>query len=420
MRLKNSLRDLQKRFSAVPNNDPRAKVGTGSLIPVLVFFFQRDRHVRTLESLRKLVQEQFKVSFSRGGFWERLAARKLRDTLEALTCSMIHVISHQLKVSAGLMKLLGVSSILLLDSSSSTLPKGAKTDFPAPRNNVAPASVKLHLCFDIIKGAVDWFNITEATSHDRNSFPGVQSLRGKLIIFDLGYWDYSLLAQIISTGGFFLSRIKSSACIDVVTVVEGLPKSFEGWGDLFDRRLPDHHSKLIEIVGSFSKNCKPLFEARVIGFWNPVGKKYHWYVTNLLVAAELIYPLYRLRWQIELIFKSLKTTFRLADLTSANTNIIHVLLFSALIATIIAHPIAFILAEELKASREAAPSSQRAAMLISGCARLFINFLLSGRETHLELLTQELSRRAPDLFDPNHKKRKSSLMQAIHLAERLA
>jgi hypothetical protein len=73
----------------------------------------------------------------------------------------------------------------------------------------------------------------------RNSFPDVQSLKGKLIIFDLGYWDYGLLAQITSVGGFFLSRVRSSACIDVVKVVEGLPKRFEGWGDLFDRRFPD-------------------------------------------------------------------------------------------------------------------------------------------------------------------------------------
>jgi hypothetical protein len=38
----------------------------------------------------------------------------------------------------------------------------------------------------------------------------------------------------------------------------------------------------------------------------------------------------------QLIFKSLKSIFRLADITSANTKIVHVLLFSALIATIIA------------------------------------------------------------------------------------
>jgi putative transposase len=419
MRLKNILKDLQARFAAVPNNDPRAKVGTGSLIAVLVFFFRRDRHSRTLESLRKLVQEQFKTNLSRGGFWERLAARKLRDTLETLVCSMVQAISHRLSVSDELLKVLGVSSILLLDSSSSTLPKSAKTLFPAPRNNVAPASVKLHLCFDIIKGAVDWFNITEATSHDRNSFPDVKSLKGKLIIFDLGYWDYYLLAQIIAVGGFFLSRVKSSACIDVIKVIEGLPKHFEGWGDLFDRKFPDRHSKIIEIIGGFSQNYKPIFEARVIGFWNPIAKQYHWYVTNLAAPAKLIYPLYRLRWQIELIFKSLKATFRLADFSTANPNIIHVLLFAALIATIVAHPIAFILAEEHKASMDATPSFQRAAMVISGCARLFINFLLSKRKSDLMLLIRELKRQTSELFDPNYRKRKSSLMLAIRLAESL-
>jgi len=419
MRLKNILKDLQARFAAVPNNDPRAKVGTGSLIVVLVFFFRRDRHGRTLESLRKLVQEQFKTNFSRGGFWERLAAKKLRDTLETLTCSMVQTISHRLSISAGLLKILGVNSILLLDSSSSTLPKAARALFPAPRNNVAPASVKLHLCFDIIKGAVDWFNITEATSHDRNSFPDVKTLKRKLIIFDLGYWDYCLLAQIIAAGGFFLSRVKSSACIEVIKVVEGLPKNFEGWSDLFGRRFPDRHSKIIEIIGSFSQNYKPVFEARVIGFWNPICKQYHWYVTNLSAPAKLIYPLYRLRWQIELIFKSLKATFRLADFSTANTNIIHVLLFAALIATIVAHPIAFILAEEHKAGLVATPTFQRAAMVIFSCAKLFINFLLSKRESDLILLIQELSRQASELFDPNYRKRKSSLMQAIQLAERL-
>lgn len=415
MQLKNILNDLQARFAAVPNNDPRAKMGTGSLITILVFFFRRDRHGRTLESLRKLAQEQFQTIFSRGGFWERLAARKLRNTLETLACSMVQAISHRLSISVGLLKLLGVSSILLLDSSSSTLPKAAKALFPAPRNNVAPASVKLHLCFDIIKGAVHWFNITEATSHDRNSFPELKSLKGKLIIFDLGYWDYSLLAQIIAVGGFFLSRVKSSACIEVIKVIDGLPKRFEGWGNLFDRKFPEHHSKIIEIIGSFSQNYKPIFEARVIGFWNPIGKQYHWYVTNLSAPAKLIYPLYRLRWQIELIFKSLKATFRMADFSTANTNIIHALLFAGLIATIIAHPIAFILAEEHHANMEATPSFQRAAMAIASCARLFIDFLLSKKTSDLKLLIRGLRCQASELFDPNYRKRKSSLMQTILL-----
>ncbi len=56
-----------------------------------------------------------------------------------------------------------------------------------------------------------------------------------------------------------------------------------------------------------------------VGFWNPSEKCYHWYITNLKVAAHLIYPLYRLRWQIELIFKACKQSLNVNRLTSNNS-----------------------------------------------------------------------------------------------------
>lgn len=201
MRLEKFLEDLHARFHAIPNNDARAKVGTGTLISILVFFFSRDRgNARSLDGIRTFVQKTLGISLSRGGFWERLATKKLRKTLETLACSMVQSLSCKLLISKELLGFLGVSAILLIDSSSCSLPKAAKSLFPAPRNNVTPTAVKLHLCFDLFKGAIDWFQITEATSHDRKSFSPLQSLAGKLIIFDLGYWDYGLLADF-----FFLA-----------------------------------------------------------------------------------------------------------------------------------------------------------------------------------------------------------------------
>ena len=314
MHLENLLKNIRERFQAIPNVDRRAKLGTRDFISVLVFCFTRDRgNSRSLESIRKAMQNVLKISLSRGAFWERLATVKLQETLETFTCSLIQNISCKLSITAGLLKVLKVSAILLIDSSSSSLPKGAAKIFPAPRKNVVPAAIKLHLCFDVFKGAVDWFNLTEATSHDRMSFPPLQSLVGKLIIFDLGYWDYGLLADIKKIGGFFLSRVKVNASIRVIKVISGLPSKFEGRG-LFDWRLPNRKNKIIEVIGQFSVDCKPLFEARVIGFWNASTSQYHWYTTNLIAPAELIYPLYRLRWQIELIFKAFKSSFRLADI----------------------------------------------------------------------------------------------------------
>lgn len=333
-----------------------------------------------------------------------------------MICSLLGSIVGPTAIGAELLRALGVSAVLILDSTSSSLPKAAKNTFPAPRKNVVPAAVKLHLCFDLLRGAVDWFNITEATSHDRNSFPDIPGLRNKLIIFDLGYWDYSLLEAIKSAGGFFLTRVKSTALIKIVQVVDGLPKHFEGWC-LFDKKLPNKKSALIEVVGQITISAKVSFEARVIGFFNPTTKEYHWYITNLLVPAKLIYPLYRLRWQIELIFKSMKTTFRLADFSTANANIIVTMMLAALMAAMISYPVAMTLALDKKKNEKTNPSFQRAAIVISICANQFVEFLAgNGNINSLQKLTRALRSQAHELFDPNCKRRKSSLSLITEMA----
>ena len=103
-------------------------------------------------------------------------------------------------------------------------------------------------------------------------------------------------------------------------VIQGLPKSFRGkW--LFSRKAPKG-KKVIEFSGLFKDG---LFQFRVIGFWNPIDKHYyhyHWYITNLAVPSKLIYPLYRLRWQCELIFKTAKNSLNLSDIPSSDSNIV--------------------------------------------------------------------------------------------------
>jgi len=404
MHLENFLVNIQSRFSDFFHEDAREKISTKQIV-----IFSRDRDKKSLETLRRLVQNYFCSKLSRGGFWERLATKKLRETLESMACSLIGTIVGPLMFGSDLLKILGVSAILIIDSTSSSLPKKAKDIFPAPRKNVTPAAVKLHLCFDLLKGAVNWFNITEGTSHDRNSFPDVSSLRNKLIIFDLGYWDYTLFAAIKAAGGFFLTRIKSSASIKIIEVVDGLPKHFEGWY-LFDRKLPDKKSDLIEVVGRLSMNSKMYLDVRIIGFFNPTTMKYHWYITNLLAPAEMIYSLYRLRWQIELIFKSMKATFRLADFSTSNPNIIMTLVLSSLISAMLSYPIALALALDNKQNKKSLPSFQRAAIVISICSSYFVKYISgNGDNKSLQCLIQTLRSQAQELFDPNFKRRKTSL-----------
>ncbi len=66
--------------------------------------------------------------------------------------------------------------------------------------------------------------MTPGATHDRKCFPDLALLKGKLTIFDFGYWDYSLLLFINNIEGFFSLRLKFNAVIYVTEAVQWLLK----------------------------------------------------------------------------------------------------------------------------------------------------------------------------------------------------
>jgi len=64
---------------------------------------------------------------------------------------------------------------------------------------------------------------------------------------------------------------------------------------------------------------------RVVCAFNSESGEYHTYLTNIrveILSAEDIALLYRARWEIELIFKELKSNYRMDQIPSANPNIV--------------------------------------------------------------------------------------------------
>ena len=130
--------------------------------------------------------------------------------------------------------------------------------------------------------------------------------------------------------GFFLSRLKSNAVVMIQAVISGLSKRCVGQS-LLSVDLSRKRGQVIEVLIEKVYRGQTL-RCRALGFWNPAEKTYHWYLTNLAVAAHIIYPLYRLRWQIELIFKACKNSLNANQITSAEENIIESLLLASLAA----------------------------------------------------------------------------------------
>lgn len=75
---------------------------------------------------------------------------------------------------------------------------------------------------------------------------------------------------------------------------------------------------------------------RVVGYWSKKEKQYTFLVTNLSIdefTATEIGKLYRLRWQVELLFKECKSYNNLRGFQTSNATLQEALIYVSLIVT---------------------------------------------------------------------------------------
>lgn len=395
-----------------PDKDSRCKIQQSTFITALVCSFpSQESRTKSLGGLRRAVGEFTNILLSRGSFWERMASKRLSKDLFKLLNSLIDEVRVGLGVGADIVEAIGVSKIVALDSSSFSLNEGASEEYPAPRKNVIPAAMKIHLLYDLFGGIGEWFQMTPATTHDRKGFPPLDILKGALIIFDLAYWDYQLLKDMLESGVKFLSRVKSNSKIRVVDVITGASPTCIGF-DLHSGRLDKFRGNIMEIIGEFIiPSDKESFQTRIIGFWNPNDHSYHWYATNLEIASDVIYSLYRLRWQLELVWKSWKSIFRLDEITSANSTVILNLALIGMSAGLLAGTISVAVMNESPTEKQAAFSVQRASGFLLRIARELHNHIVAAIRSGKEKLMNKIRLFQKELFDPNYKRRPTSIGQ---------
>jgi Transposase DDE domain len=396
----------------VPMQDGRTDISPLMFVVTLVFSYLGDSKTFSLECIRRMMQNHFNKKMSRSAFWERLSRRRLKEHLRAVVAELMKSFSAKTLLCETVLEQLKVTAILILDSSSITLVKAAKDRFPGTGSK---AGIKWHACFNALTGVLEWFQLTPSRTHDRKCVPDLVLLKGKLIIFDLGYFDYHLMLAIDNIGGFFLSRLKSNAVVTVVKVVKGLSDRAIG-KSLLSLGLHRKKGEIIEAI--IEKVCTTeTLRCRAIGFWNPVEKCYHWYVTNLVVPAFIIYPLYRFRWQIELIFKGCKNSLNANQITSADTNIIESLLLASIASHLCTHTILTSSLIHLDNEQQQAISFQRAAKIAVVLSREFVMFLLNRSREYLDCLLEKIKLFANELIDPNYKKRETSLRRICRMLE---
>jgi len=83
-------------------------------------------------------------------------------------------------------------------------------------------------------------------------------------------------------------------------------------------------------------------EFRLIAIYNQDDEKYHVYITNIsdeLLTAKDIAALYRGRWEIELVFKELKSKYQLDIVETTNEQVIKAFIWISILTMILSKEI---------------------------------------------------------------------------------
>jgi IS4 transposase len=95
--------------------------------------------------------------------------------------------------------------------------------------------------------------------------------------------------------------------------------------------------------GAYTGRTRSVAEVvRVVAVRHPESRAFHAYIINLgseYLAAEEIAATHAGCWTIELVFKELKTTYRLDDISSARKHVVEALILAAILTMNISGPL---------------------------------------------------------------------------------
>jgi len=186
------------------------------------------------------------------------------------------------------------------------------------------ARLKIHMLLDLETGP-ETVKVTDANNNDgqHTDFIWTHVRRNRLLVFDLGYWNYDFLDEFERLGAYFVTRVAPRNNPVLLRTFRETPECRDYVARL--DRYPGHPKE---------------YAVRIVEQRQPDGTWWRW-CTNVMDAsacpAEEIVALYRLRWQIEVFFRQLKHVLGLKRVHSTNVNAVLVELFCALIAYLVIH-----------------------------------------------------------------------------------
>jgi IS4 transposase len=215
--------------------------------------------------------------------------------------------------------------------------------------------LRVHLGMDLGLNCVDSIDITDgrgAESLDRFTF-----LTGEIVLADRGYAHRKALARLSEAGARFIVRLPWSSIpledsdgkpFDLFAALRSLPEATAGAFPVqfrASKKASRVSCRLVAIRKTEAAAAKSRKQAiadsrrhgRAIDPRTLEAAGYFFVLTNLPdeYTASKVLELYRLRWQIEMKFKNLKSVLHLADVPARNGELFKVYVMAKLLVALV-------------------------------------------------------------------------------------
>jgi len=293
--------------------------------------------VITIADLHRQFNELWELDTDYKAFYKQLLKSTSPEFFRTSLCHIMGQLTMKVLGFEAGQALSEFNRLILQDGSSFALHEALADVFPGRFNAVSPAAVELHCTLDLLQDAPITIALSPDTDSEHDYRPAPESLRGDLFLADRGYLDLTYLRDIDRQGGFFIVRSKSHLN----------PRVIDAYREDGQRITSCQDRDFQAIISKFPKRQRAEldvewliegepFRLRLIVSWNPETKCCAYLLTNLSqdrYTISMICLGYKLRWQVELLFKEWKSYTNLHKFDTEKETIAEALIWASLAAS---------------------------------------------------------------------------------------
>ncbi len=374
--------------------------------------------------------EAIRVAISREAMHYRFTAAATAFMKKCLDYVLMQKVSVMVSLEANLLHYF--KRILIVDSTSWDISPKLRDVLPGSGGEASEANCKVQACYEYKQGELSFLELTSGITPD-NAYTAQlpeHLQRGDLILFDLGYFSIKTFFEIDLIGAYFLSRLHiGTSLFDPASFMPidlyGLLMMLKG--DIHqmivtvgkNRETPvlcrlvclrvspeiaeQRRRKLIR--NARKKGRTPSQNNLLLADWTLM-------ITNVptqWLPAEMVRHFYTLRWQIELLFKQLKTVLCIHKSNTGKENRLRCEIYGKLITAVLIHRVHAEINIRLWNNNKRELSMEKLYKRFQERAFIILDLLLLSLHKAIEYLQAEIPRLIKNCLKSQQRSRRTTL-----------